>query len=103
MKRFSQCLAALSMGILSLGAALPVLAQPGVLETQEAQSRINVRSQPETSSKIEHYGVSGDRVEVLEVTKGDDRYFWFYVRFNRSGAEGWIRSDLVDLVEFPAD
>lgn len=103
MKRFSQCLAALSVGILSLGAALPVLAQPGVLEARESQSRINVRSQPTTSSNIKHYGISGDRVEVLEVTKGSDDYFWFYVRFGQSQAEGWVRSDFVDLLEVPAD
>ena len=39
----------------------------------------------------------GDRVMVLESTKGDDGYIWYYVQFPESKAEGWIRGDLVQV------
>lgn len=82
---------------LSLGAATSALAQSAVLISRDASSRINVRSQPSTQARSPHYGFAGDRVQVLWSTEGSDRQLWRYVKFNRSGAEGWVRSDFVNV------
>jgi uncharacterized protein YgiM (DUF1202 family) len=83
--------------LFSLGMALPALAQSGVLVTEDARSQVNVRSEASTQSNILHYGLTGDWVEVLRVTKANDGYVWFYVKFDDSQAEGWIRGDFVQL------
>lgn len=65
------------------------------LTSQEAGSRINVRDAASTQANVRHYGLGGDRVTILgsSVDRGGD--LWYRVRFNRSGAEGWIRGDFV--------
>ncbi|NJP11601.1 MAG: SH3 domain-containing protein [Leptolyngbyaceae cyanobacterium RU_5_1] len=88
----------LATAAISLGAVLPVLAQPAMLVANQSSARINVRSQPTTSSQSPHYGLAGDRVEVLRSTRGQDGYIWHYVQFNQSGAKGWVRADLVSLL-----
>jgi hypothetical protein len=80
---------------LSVGMALPSFARPALLEAEDASSRINVRSAPTLSAKTPHYGVVGDRVEVLRTAFDSDSYAWHYVRFRSSGAEGWVRVDFV--------
>ena len=60
-------------------------------------ARINVRSAPTVQAASPHYGMDGDRVTVLKQTEGRDGYVWYYIRF-RSGAEGWVRGDLVQLI-----
>ncbi|MCM1982223.1 SH3 domain-containing protein [Lyngbya confervoides] len=70
----------------------PVAAQ---LTSQYAGSKINVRSQPSTQSKIKHYGLKGDRVTLLQQAEGEDSYLWYYLQFEKSKAEGWVRSDFV--------
>ncbi|CAA9212370.1 hypothetical protein AVDCRST_MAG92-158 [uncultured Coleofasciculus sp.] len=84
----------LLFAIASLGIALPVLATPAVLVGQETGSRVNVRVIPSTRSDSPHYGLVGDRVEVIRQTEGRDGFTWYYVEFS-SGARGWIRSDFV--------
>lgn len=84
--------------VVAVGSALPAFAQPAMLTAQDPGSRINVRSQPNTQSYAPHYGYAGDAIEVLDATRGNDRYIWYYVKFVQSGAEGWIRSDLVHLL-----
>lgn len=86
--------------LFSLGMALPAFAQPGVLMTQERGAQINVRSQPSTQSEILHYGVGGDWVAVLDVQESDDGYIWFYVKFDGTNAEGWIRGDFLQLRDY---
>lgn len=80
--------------IASLGIALPVLATPAVLVGQETGSRVNVRTSPSTRADVLHYGLVGDRVEVIEQKEGRDGYTWYCVQFS-SGATGWIRADFV--------
>lgn len=59
-------------------------------------SRINVRTQPTTQSLARHYGYPGDRVQILDEAPGThDSYTWYRVKFEVSGAEGWVREDLV--------
>lgn len=78
-----------------LGTALnpPKSAQ---LMSSEPGSRINLRSGPSTNTAAKGYGFMGDPVQLLRSTQGGDG-LWYYVKFDKSGAEGWIRSDFVNL------
>lgn len=86
---------AIASTIAVMSDVLPSLARPGVLSAQTASSWINVRSNPSTTAPIRHYGKVGDRVEILREARGNDGFSWYYLKFNSSGSEGWIRSDLV--------
>jgi SH3-like domain-containing protein len=93
LKRFF--LPILTGATLTFGFALPALAVPATLVGDQPGSRINVRSTPSLNASSPHYGLVGDRVEVLrsETVNG---FPWRYVRFG-SGAEGWVRGDFVRL------
>jgi uncharacterized protein YgiM (DUF1202 family) len=67
----------------------------GVLSSSSG-GRINVRSAPSTQAASPHYGVEGDRVQVLKKTRVEDGALWYFVRFD-SGAEGWVRGDLIQV------
>ena len=60
---------------------------------------VHVRSRPSTTARIDRdsYGMTGDRVVVLESIDGDDGYVWHQVRF-ASEVEGWVRGDLVRVL-----
>ncbi len=60
-------------------------------------SQINVRSQPSTLSPAPSYGIPGDRVQILNSTRGTDGYTWHYVEFSQSRVRGWVRGDLLML------
>lgn len=79
-------------------AAAPVLAAPAYIVGGQPGSRINVRSAPSTSAASPHYGLVGDRVQIIDATYSEDGYHWYYVEF-ASGARGWIRGDLVNVRE----
>jgi hypothetical protein len=69
------------------------------LRANNPGSRINVRSGPTINSSTPHYGVVGDRVQIIRCvqdtdTRGSDLN-WCNVRFPNSGATGWIRSDFI--------
>ncbi|MEB3292659.1 MAG: SH3 domain-containing protein [Synechococcales bacterium] len=83
------------LGIIS---ALPTVAAPAILHGNEPGSKVNIRTEPTTEASLAHYGLVGDRVEMLREVKGGDGYTWYYIRFNQSGAEGWVRGDLVRFV-----
>ena len=84
--------------VASLSFALPTLARPATLIAQNSGSRINVRSAPNTRAASPHYGVVGDRVEVMSSIAGQDDYNWNYVKFS-SGAKGWVRGDFIRYTE----
>jgi hypothetical protein len=67
--------------------------------TASSGSRINVRSQPTVNSSAPHYGISGDRVKVLQCVQDQDRQRsalnWCKVQFVNSKAIGWVRSDFI--------
>ncbi len=98
MKLSHRVLSIISISFLSLLAAVPVFAAPAYLVGGRPNSRINVRSAPSTSASSPHYGLVGDRVQVINATYGDDGFHWYYVEF-ASGARGWIRGDLVEVQE----
>ncbi|PSR17814.1 hypothetical protein C8255_10680 [filamentous cyanobacterium CCP3] len=68
------------------------------LTAQEANSRINLRTQPSAQSSDQGYGLVGDPIQILNQAQGDDGFTWYLVKFEGSGAEGWIRSDFVKIV-----
>lgn len=68
-------------------AAQLIASQPG--------SQINLRSQPTTSSDSKGYGLVGDPVMLLRSTTASDGT-WYFVKFDQSGAEGWIRGDFIN-------
>ncbi|MGI0486919.1 SH3 domain-containing protein [Pantanalinema rosaneae CENA516] len=91
-------LSILATTAMTVGLAVPALAVPAMLSGQQPGSRVNVRSQPTTNASAPHYGLVGDRVEVLDSAQGySDNYTWYYVKF-RSGATGWVRGDFVTFV-----
>ncbi len=85
----------------SVGCILPGFASPigdtAVLYTRDTGSQINIRSAPTTQSHSPHYGFGGDVVVVLNELLADDGYYWFYVRFQGSQAEGWVRGDFISF------
>ncbi len=87
-------LSVIAATVASFSMALPLFARPATLIAQEPNSRINVRSAPTTASSSPHYGIAGDRVEVMSCVIGSDQYSWNYVKFS-SGAKGWVRGDFV--------
>jgi hypothetical protein len=46
-----------------------------------------------------HIGYSGDGVEVLKYVSDNDGYIWYFVRFQKSKATGWVRGDFVSVFE----
>ncbi|MBM0743003.1 SH3-like domain-containing protein [Phormidium sp. CLA17] len=102
MKPLSVLIAAVAASFTTLAVALPSFARPATLVAQDAGSRINVRSAPTIASSRAHYGVAGDRVEVVRSMRGSDRSMWNYVQFS-SGAKGWVRGDFVRYTEGMAE
>lgn len=75
-----------------------------VLAARDPNSHITLRSGPGTNYRNLGYGLVGDRVYVLtdqppELDYAIDRdgYGWYRVGFPNSGADGWIREDLLRL------
>jgi hypothetical protein len=70
--------------------------QAAVLTAEDDLAEINLRSQPSTDADIVGYGLVGDVVTLLRTLEADDGYGWYYLRFDESGAEGWVRGDFID-------
>lgn len=79
--------------------ATPTRTSYGTLRAASPNAQINVRSEPTIRAASPHYGIVGDRVEILECVLDRDMpgsdLNWCNVRFPRSGAIGWIRSDFI--------
>ena len=69
--------------------------QAAQLIADQPESRINLRSGPSTDSAAKGYGLVGDPVQLLRSTKASDGT-WYFVKFEQSGAEGWIRGDFIN-------
>ncbi|MBD2257473.1 SH3 domain-containing protein [Pseudanabaena sp. FACHB-2040] len=73
----------------------------GRLTAQQAGAQVNLRSQPNAQSSSKGYGLVGDSVQLLRAAEGNDNLTWYYVKFQESGAEGWIRGDFIDTSDGP--
>jgi len=80
--------------VMSIAPALSALASTAMIQIAPG-TQANVRESPSTSAPIRHYGVNGDRVNILNQTNAPDGFAWYFVEFPSSGARGWIRSDLL--------
>ncbi|SRR5579883_2119549 len=80
--------------VISFATVLPGLAETGIIQGSSS-SRVNVRQSPSTTAPVQHYGLGGDRVTILNQTNAPDGYRWYFVEFPSSGARGWIRGDLL--------
>jgi hypothetical protein len=69
------------------------------LKSKDPNGRINVRSQSTINSSSPSYGISGDKVKVIQCVKDQDNsgsdLNWCKVQFVKSKAIGWIRSDFI--------
>lgn len=97
-RRITQMAATMALAV-SLG--VPALAYPARIVGETPGSQVNVRSAPSVNAPSPSYGLVGDRVEVLNDTRGDDGFTWYYVRFPASGVEGWMRGDFVQSINDP--
>ncbi len=70
--------------------------QPAVLTAADAQAQINLRSEPSVDAAADSYGLVGDPVLLLKTAADGGDVPWYYVKFDGSGAEGWIRGDFID-------
>lgn len=99
MKFKSVILSLASFITISVGFILPGLASPmgdtAILYSRDMGSQINIRSAPTAQSNSPHYGYGGDVVEILNEVLGSDGYYWYYIRFQGSQAEGWVRGDFI--------
>lgn len=82
--------------VISFATVLPAFAETGTIQGNPG-SRVNIRQSPSTSASVRHYGVGGDRVNILNQTNAPDGYRWYFVEFPSSGARGWIRGDLLSV------
>ena len=55
----------------------------------------NVRSGPGTNYETAHTAYPGDRIVIRDTSTDPGGYTWYKVYFPKSGAEGWIASQLV--------
>jgi hypothetical protein len=82
--------------VVSFMTVLPAFADTGTLQGSPG-SRVNVRQSPSTTAPVQHYGLGGDRVNILNQTNAPDGYRWYFVEFPNSGARGWVRGDLLSV------
>ena len=70
--------------------------QIGQLVANDPNSQINLRSMPSIDSELKGYGLVGDKVRLLGAFWwGAGRFPWYEVKFEGSGAEGWVRGDFI--------
>ncbi|WP_430682900.1 DUF2927 domain-containing protein [Leptolyngbya sp. AN02str] len=67
------------------------------LTSRDPSSWINVRTTPSTQGIVAFVSYPGEQATVIRQTLGADSYTWYQLRFNRTGREGWVRGDLVQV------
>jgi hypothetical protein len=70
---------------------------PALLTARDPHAQINIRLFPTLTSPSPHYGLVGDRVEVLKTSVRNGGSRWHLVRFDASKASGWVREDYIIL------
>lgn len=71
------------------------LSGQGVLVARDDGATINIRSGPGKTYRNLHYGIRGDNVTFLSLDKASDGDTWYQIRFNISGADGWVHQDFI--------
>lgn len=60
------------------------------------ESSVNVRSQPNTNSRIIRTATVGDIITIEGSSRGSGNNLWYFVKFPH-GATGWVRGDFVSV------
>ncbi|MBN3909118.1 MAG: SH3 domain-containing protein [Nostoc sp. NMS1] len=72
--------------------------EEGVLVAKHSEAQINVRTGAGINFKSRHYGLVGDKVTIINSVHGQDSYIWYQIKFPISGADGWVRSDFIQVM-----
>lgn len=98
MKRFSNKLTI--FGGVGLAIALTLTSLPAIargISTLSGEGRIYVRTKPTIKSTAPQYGLAEDKVTVINCVQDKDQpgsdLNWCKVKFQKSKAVGWVRSD----------
>ena len=70
--------------------------QSAYLTGKSNGNQIDIYSEPSINSRSYHYGLIGDRVNVLDRVSTTDR-LWYRVQFPVSGAIGWVQNEFVQI------
>jgi hypothetical protein len=88
------------LGGVGLAIALTLTSFPAIargISTLSGNGRIYVRTQPTIKSTAPQYGLAGDKVTVIKCVQDKDQpgsdLNWCKVKFQKSKAVGWVRSD----------
>jgi hypothetical protein len=88
------------LGGVGLAIALTLISLPAIargISTLSGNGRIYVRTQPTIKSTAPQYGLAGDKVKVINCVQDKDQpgsdLNWCKVKFQKSKAVGWVRSD----------
>ena len=88
------------LGGVGLAIALTLTSFPAIargISTLSGNGRIYVRTQPTIKSTAPQYGLAGDKVKVINCVQDKDQpgsdLNWCKVKFQKSKAVGWVRSD----------
>jgi hypothetical protein len=73
----------------------PVMAR---LKASKDDTRIYLRIRPSQEADDKGYGLPGDIVSLLNIERGEEDSFWYYVEFRNSGAEGWIPMNYTEVL-----
>lgn len=71
------------------------IGQIATLTADSATARINLRDEPSADIPTQRYGLVGDQVLVQAHSLDSDGRTWYKVKFQVSGAVGWVRGDFV--------
>ncbi|MFM7571960.1 MAG: SH3 domain-containing protein [Snowella sp.] len=88
------------LGGVGFAIALTLTSFPAIargISTLSGNGRIYVRTQPTIKSTAPQYGLAGDKVKVINCVQDKDQpgsdLNWCKVKFQKSKAVGWVRSD----------
>lgn len=97
----SLILSMLSLGIVTVSSwqSPSIAIQPAELIASDRAAQINVRTRPSMVASLTGFAYAGDRVQILNQTQSGDGYTWYEMQSNRSGIVGWVRGDLVRLLD----
>jgi|GEM_PF-2780390 len=73
----------------------------GTLNTSDG-SPINIRTSASTDAPVQEAGESGESVQILSSSSGNDGYTWYNVQ-TASGISGWVRGDLISANSISSD
>lgn len=70
---------------------------PATLVAENQDAQINLRAEPSIKAESKGYGLVGDQVTALGSVQGEDGSQWYQVKFESSGAKGWIKETFVAI------